>query len=92
MSYASSAINFPVHDEFEEQKTIEAKFALAIDKFDPMIQGLMVKEDWIANGFTEKALRNMKEKYLLDFPIMLKYFEEIIKFVSKNGYFVNKNK
>jgi len=64
--------------EFLEKKTLESKFANAIDVMDPIIQASTEKESWIEYHFTEEKLRKYKEPYLKDFPILLKFFNEIV--------------
>lgn len=71
--------------EFEEGKTIESRFAKAIDKFDAIIHVLDYKKEWIV--WTEKLLRKSKEKYFVEFPEIKNAFEEIVVYVNRNGYF-----
>ncbi len=73
--------------EFEEQKTLEARFAKAIDKLDAEIHELDYKEDW--KGWTEEFLIDSKMKYFEEFPEIKEMFLEIIKFLRKNNYFDN---
>lgn len=72
-------------NEFEENKTKEAKFAWAIDKLDAEIHELDYKEDW--KGWTEKFLRHEKERYFKEFPKLKQAFEKIVIYASENGYF-----
>lgn len=71
--------------EFEEGKTLEARFAKAIDALDAEIHEMDYKEDW--KGWTEEFLRKSKEKYFEGFPEIKKMFEETIKHCRKEGYF-----
>ncbi|MFH1916662.1 MAG: HD domain-containing protein [Nanoarchaeota archaeon] len=71
--------------EYEERKTIEARFAQAMDKLDAEVHELDYKEDW--KGWTEVFLREKKEKYLQDFPELVDFFEELIVFQKENGFF-----
>ena len=75
--------------EYEEKKTIESRFAQAIDKLDPIVHEIRKKKDWIDNKFSEEKLRAAKEKYLVEFPLMLSVFEEFVTFARENGYFEN---
>lgn len=71
--------------EFEESKTIEAKFCKAIDALDAVIHELDYKEDW--QGWTEEILRKKKHKYFEDFPKMKEMFEKIVDYCKKENYF-----
>ncbi len=72
-------------NEFEENKTKEAKFAQAIDKLDAEIHELDYKKDW--KGWTEEFLRDKKEKYFEEFPKLKEAFEKIINYARENNYF-----
>lgn len=71
--------------EFEAQKTVEAKFAKAIDKLDATIHELDYKKDW--KGWTEEMIRKYNEPYFKEFPEMRKFHEELLEFVKENDYF-----
>jgi putative hydrolases of HD superfamily len=71
-------------DEFRKQKTIESKFARAIEQLDAQIHGLDHKEDW--KGWNEKFLRESKGKYFENFPELKTTFETIVEYLAKNGY------
>jgi len=73
--------------EFEERKTIEAKFAKAIDALDAEIHALDHKKDW--KGFTKEFLIE-KKLYLFDeFPELKKAFNTILDFLIENKYLGN---
>lgn len=72
-------------DEFEEQKTPEAKFAKAIDVLDAEIHELDYKEDW--ENWSEEFLINKKLKYVEEFPELKKIFFELIEYMKENNYF-----
>lgn len=72
-------------NEFEENKTKEAKFAQAIDKLDAQIHELDYKKDW--KGWTEEFLRAEKEIYFKEFPKIKQAFEKITDYARENGYF-----
>ena len=74
-------------NEYEEAKTPEAKFAQAIDKLEPMIHALDYKKLWHEKGFTEKNIREKKQKPMESFPELLTFFNEIMEFLKTNGYF-----
>lgn len=71
--------------EFEEQKTMEAKFAKAIDCLDAQIQEADYKDDW--KGWTKEFLVNTMEQYFIPFPKIFSVFRELVDFFEKNGYF-----
>ena len=72
-------------NEFEEQKTKEARFAKAIDQLDAEIQVLDYKEDW--KGWTEEFLRSKKLPLFEEFPEILTMFESFLKYAKEHGYF-----
>jgi len=72
-------------NELEEEKTREAKFALAVDKLDAIIHEVDYKEDW--KGWTEEFLRDKKEHYFKEFPEIHEAFEEMMIYFRKHGYF-----
>ena len=69
-------------NEFEENKTKEAKFAQAIDKLDAEIHELDYKKDW--KGWTEEFLRKEKEIYFKEFPKIKQAFEKITNYLKEN--------
>jgi len=71
--------------EFEEQKTLESKFAKAIDALDAVIHELDYKQDW--KGWTEEFLINKKLKFFEEFPELKKVFFEILDYMKKSNYF-----
>jgi len=76
-----------LHNEFQEKKTIEAKFAHAIDKLEPVIHMLDYKEEEWKNGeLTEKYLREKKEKSFEPFPEIASFFEDIMSYLKENKY------
>ncbi len=76
-----------LYEEFEAQKTKEARFAKAIDVLDPMVQGMDSPAEWTAHGFTEDLLRERKAPLVQEFPPLLAVFEEIIVELKRNGAF-----
>ena len=77
-----------IYNEFIEGKTIEAKFARAIEELDSSIQELDYKKDWI--GFSEEFLRKKKTTWYKEFPIIMEIFEEFLKYCNENGFFNQK--
>ena len=71
--------------EFEEQKTLESKFAKAIDALDAQIHELDYKQDW--KGWTEEFLVTKKLKFFEEFPELKKVFFEILDYLKENDYF-----
>ncbi|MFH1399939.1 MAG: HD domain-containing protein [Nanoarchaeota archaeon] len=85
-----SSLASEYHDhwiEYEEGKTMEAKFAQAIDKLDPIIHQMHMKQEWRRYGFTEEKLRESKERYFEPFPAMKSVFEKLLSHGRENGYF-----
>jgi putative hydrolases of HD superfamily len=70
--------------EFEEQKTVEARFAKAIDAFDAIIHELDYKKDW--KGWTEEMIKRYHGERISHFPELKDLFEEIIVFIKKEQY------
>lgn len=66
------------HKEYVEQKTIEAKFARAIDVLDPTINEMHNHKLWKKYNFTESVLRSMKEPYVNEFKETKEFFEDIV--------------
>lgn len=71
--------------EFEEQKTLESKFAKAVDALDPVIHQLDNKDKW--SKWPRSVLIERKLKYFEEFPEIKELFFEIIAFVEENNYF-----
>jgi putative hydrolases of HD superfamily len=71
--------------EFEELKTIESRFANAIDTLDAQLHELDHKKDW--KGWTEKFLREKNTKHYQEFPVMMELFEEFLDYADAEGFF-----
>jgi len=71
--------------EFQEQKTVEARFAKAIEALEADIHELDYKNDW--KGWTEEFLRQEKEHLCDEFPVLKEAFEELVIYLKKNKYF-----
>jgi len=71
-------------NEFEEQKTVEARFTKAIDALDAIVHELSYKKDW--QGWTEKFLVEKKLHLFEEFPEIKATFKTILKFMKKEKY------
>ncbi|MEK6864068.1 MAG: HD domain-containing protein, partial [Nanoarchaeota archaeon] len=71
--------------EFEECRTMEAKFARAIDQLDAVIHEMDYKADW--KGWSSEFLIEKKMKYFEQFPGVKQAFEKVIAFAEREGYF-----
>ncbi|PIN81578.1 hypothetical protein COV13_00790 [Candidatus Woesearchaeota archaeon CG10_big_fil_rev_8_21_14_0_10_32_9] len=76
---------FELFMEFEDQITIESRFAKSIDALEAEIHELDYKGDW--KGWTKEFLVEKKRKYFVEFPEMLIIFDELSEYLSTNGYF-----
>ncbi len=72
-------------NEFEAQKTIESKFAKAIDTLDAQIHEMDYKKDW--KGWSAEFLIDQKSNYFEEFPEIKKTFNQLMEYLVKNGYF-----
>jgi len=72
--------------EFEELKTPESKFARAIDHLEPFIHVFRYHKDLRSMGFTEKIIREKKQKFIEPFPELLKTFNKYIEYLKENNY------
>lgn len=75
------------YEEFEANESMEAKFANAIDKLDPMIQCLYDKDLFIKYGYTEELIRDKKQGHMEIFPEILHFYEVMMRYFRDNGYF-----
>lgn len=71
--------------EYQERKSREAQFAFAIDKLDPMIQGISHKYQW--KGWSREFLINAKEKHFESFPELKQFFHDLLDYMEAEGYF-----
>jgi len=76
-------------EEFEENKTPEAKFCQAIDKFDPVIHFLEHKKEWKKAKVTEKIMRDRKDRYFKEFPVIMEMWDKIVDYYKKEGCFLD---
>ncbi len=75
--------------EFENKKTIEARFAKAIDRLDAVFHELNHKNGWWLEVGEEKV-RELNAGKFDEFPILKESFEEILAYAKRNKFFVNK--
>ncbi len=72
--------------EFEDQKTIESRFARSIDRLDSIFNEMNYKNGWwVTVG--EKKVREVNAGAYDEFPVLKDFFEEIILYVRKNKFF-----
>lgn len=74
-----------LYNEFEERKTLESRFAKAIEELDASLHEMDYKKDW--KGWTEEFMRNKKTRYYEEFPLIMKIFEEFLEYCNDNGFF-----
>ncbi|MBI2151609.1 HD domain-containing protein [Candidatus Woesearchaeota archaeon] len=73
--------------EFEDQKTIESKFAKAIDALDAIIHELDYKDDW--KTWSETFLVEHKLHFFEEFPELKDAFHAVLIFCKENNYFTS---
>ncbi|MFT4283061.1 MAG: HD domain-containing protein [Candidatus Woesearchaeota archaeon] len=71
--------------EYLYGQTKEARFVKAIDSLDPMIHSIYKPEEWTRYNFTEKKLRQKKEKYFSEFKELKEMFEQILVRLKASG-------
>ncbi len=76
--------------EYRAQRTIEARFVKAIDKFEPLVQlyNERGKKTIHRNGTTAKQSLEMKLPYLADFPYVKHFCLTLQAEMEEEGYFV----
>lgn len=73
-----------IFHEFEEKKTLEARFAHAIDKLDADLHAMEHPVDEFG-VYTEELIRNAHQKYFLEFPEINDMFEKLIVYYKEIG-------
>ncbi|MFH1063781.1 MAG: HD domain-containing protein [Candidatus Woesearchaeota archaeon] len=74
-------------EEFEACETPEAKFAMAMDKMEPIIHWSVYSTKKLKSlGWNEEVIRKTKEKYMEPFPELLKFFNDWIEHMKEEGY------
>ena len=76
---------FKLFQEFEDQKTVESRFAKAIDKTEAEIHELDYKERW--KGWTPEFLIKVKGPFVEEFPELKNAFYELLEYEKREGYF-----
>lgn len=76
---------FALFAEFEEGKTLEARYARAIETFDAIIHEVDYKHEW--KGWTKKFVLDHKEKYFLEFPALHEALLKVLDELEARGYF-----
>jgi len=75
-------------DEFEKNKTREAKFANAIDKIDPYFECWSKPEITKKLKISAKQLKGKKEKYFKEFDVIYDFYIYLTDYFKKNNYLV----
>lgn len=74
-------------DEFEERQTPEARFAAAIDSFQPILQNWETQGgSWRASGVTGAKVLERKRSDLEGFPRLWSYAQHLVKDAVERGY------
>jgi putative hydrolases of HD superfamily len=73
--------------EFEEGSSIEARFAKACDKLDPVIQTAFFKPHFKKMRISESAIRAAKDYHFEEFPEIKALFEKLMKHFKDNDFF-----
>ena len=74
-------------EEYEDGETPEAKFALAMDKLEPIVQWSLHGTGKLTSlGWTEQVIRDLKEKHMEPFPELLKFFNDWLEHMKEEGY------
>jgi putative hydrolase of HD superfamily len=75
---------FKLFQEYEENKTREAKFAKLIDVLDSDIHEIDYPEDW--EEWTEDYYMPKRIKMFNDFPELKDFFDDFVKYLRENKY------
>jgi putative hydrolase of HD superfamily len=74
-------------DEFEERKTPEAKFAAAIDRFEPILQNYLTKGyAWQEHNITKDMVLNTNKKIADGSKILWEHVKSMIDDSVKQGF------
>jgi len=71
--------------EYEERKTMEAKFAKAVDTLDPVIEGLKYTDHHEWKDYSKEFLLEKKGKNLEEFPELKDVLHEAVDYLEKEG-------
>ena len=75
-----------IFSEYVAQKTVEARFAAAIDALEAEIHELDYRQDW--KGWTLEFLKAKKAHLFTEFPELKEVFVGITDYLVKEGYFI----
>jgi putative hydrolase of HD superfamily len=74
-------------EEYEKGETLEAKFALAIDKIEPLVHwALYHPEKLKERGWTESVVLEKKLRFIEPFPELLSFFDSLVKDMKQKNY------
>ncbi len=74
-------------DEYEAYDTPEARFATAIDKLEPIVHWSVYATDKLKPlGWTEKVIRDTKQRYMEPFPELLDFFNRWLAHMRAEGH------
>ncbi len=74
-------------DEYEESETMEAKFALAMDKLEPMVHwSLYHPGKLILHGWNEQLVIDKKLPAFKPFPELVIFLEEWLEYMKEKNY------
>lgn len=74
-------------NEYRENITKESQFVHSIDKMDALIHEVSYPQDWGPKWFDEKNVRKWFQSSFKNSPTFIRYFENLIDYLNKNGYF-----
>lgn len=72
-----------LYKEYKDCRTVEAKFANAIDKLDPIIHSLEKSHSWAEWDLYEEDIREVKEKHLIFSKEFMKILNGLIEYLIK---------
>jgi putative hydrolase of HD superfamily len=74
-------------EEFEARETPEAKFAAALDRFQPMLHNYLTQgRAWLEHGISSDQVRNRNRHMAEGAPALWKYAEEFVADSVAKGY------
>lgn len=74
-------------DEFEAGETMEAKFAIALDKLEPMVHWALYHPDKIRrHGWNAQLVIEKKRPFFEPFPELVQYLEEWLGYMKEKNY------
>ena len=74
-------------DEYEAQKTPEAKFAMAMDRLQPMLQNYFTQgKSWQAHGVTARQVLEVNARIREGSEALWEYAQYVVKDAVEKGY------